>query len=123
MKRERTIMKFKSLKYIYFMIMTIACLSFMFNNSIAGADNGDNIYITRPNFVAAVTQPLLKEAMKYLLISDYRAFKQLLATGHVFELKPNARVYLEKITFGGLVKIRLVGTTTAIWTLKEAIGL
>ena len=74
------------------MIMMIVCLSFMFNNSIAGADNGNNIYITRPNFVAAATQPLLKEA-------------------------------IEKITFGGLVKIRLVGTTMAIWTLKEAIGL
>jgi len=81
-----------------------------------------SLCVTKAGYPAALSKKLLKRAVRYAVEKDYVAFAKLLDTKMVFILKGGVRVYLEGgDLLGGIVKIRLPGSTVPIWTLVEAV--
>lgn len=90
--------------------------------TFAGLLMAQNVKTTKSGYWASVSEELLDKAMDYAVAKDYVAIQKLLNSKLVFELKAGLKVYVvDYQLFSGKVKIRPVGETIELWTVKEAI--
>ena len=81
-----------------------------------------NIWFTKEGQVAAVSEALLDEAVKYKASNDVTSFHQLEATQRVLLLKPRERVSIIQYEYtSGKVKIRILSTGAEVWTLRKSL--
>lgn len=92
--------------------------------SYTGAKNSrqGQWYVTESGYLAAVEEELLDRAIFWAGMGDEEEFMRFIAsTDLVFPLKGGLRVFVEKFSFSGKVKIRPEGSDIAVWTIREAI--
>ena len=79
-------------------------------------------YVTESGYLAAVEEDLLDRAIFWAGMGDEDEFMRFIAsTDLVFPLKGGLRVFVEKFSFSGKVRIRPEGSDIAVWTIREAI--
>jgi hypothetical protein len=79
-------------------------------------------YVTESGYLAAVEEELLDRAIFWAGMGNEDEFMRFIAsTDLVFPLKGGLRVFVEKFSFSGKVKIRPEGSDIAVWTIREAI--
>jgi hypothetical protein len=81
-----------------------------------------NLYTTNSHLYA-LSEELLDTAIQYAIEKDYAALQQLMDSQMVFKLKPGQDIHMEKcLGFAcSKVKVRLVGNTIDLYTVREAI--
>jgi hypothetical protein len=79
-------------------------------------------YVTESGYLAAVEENLLDRAIFWAGMGDKDEFMRFIgSTDLVFPLKGGLRVYVEKFSFSGKVRIRPEGSDISVWTIREAI--
>lgn len=79
-------------------------------------------YVTESGYLAAVEEELLDRAIFWAGMGNEDEFMRFVAsTDLVFPLKGGLRVFVEKFSFSGKVRIRPEGSDIAVWTIREAI--
>jgi hypothetical protein len=79
-------------------------------------------YVTESGYLAAVEEALLDRAIFWAGMGDEEEFMRFIAsTDLVFPLKGGLRVYVDKFSFSGKVRIRPEGSDIFVWTIREAI--
>jgi hypothetical protein len=79
-------------------------------------------YVTESGYLAAVEEELLDRAIFWAGMGNEDEFMRFVAsTDLVFPLKAGLRVFVEKFSFSGKVRIRPEGSDIAVWTIREAI--
>lgn len=79
-------------------------------------------YVTERGYLAAVEEELLDRAIFWAGMGNEDEFMRFIAsTDLVFPLKGGLRVFVEKFSFSGKVRIRPEGSDIAVWTIREAI--
>ena len=81
-----------------------------------------NIWLTKEGQVAAVSEALLDQAVKYLAEKDMEAFHRLEAAQRVLFLKEGERVSIVKYEYtSGKVRIRLLNSNMELWTFRKSL--
>ncbi len=81
-----------------------------------------NIWKTKGGEVAAVSEALLDEAVKYLADKNMEAFHRLEAAQRVLFLKEGERVSIVKYEYtSGKVRIRLLNSNMELWTFRKSL--
>ncbi|MBW2600551.1 MAG: hypothetical protein JRD47_01280 [Deltaproteobacteria bacterium] len=81
-----------------------------------------NWYVTETGYIAAIEEELLDRAIFWAGFGDEQEFERFIASSPlVFPLRGGLRVYVEKFSFCGKVKIRPEGSSVSVWTIREAI--
>ena len=81
-----------------------------------------NIWLTKEGQVAAVSEPLLDAAVKYLADKNMDAFYRLEASQRVLFLKGGERVSIVKYEYtSGKVRIRLLNSNMELWTFRKSL--
>lgn len=75
---------------------------------------------TTGGYIAAFTKDDLIQAMKYIAIEDKKAFKSMYDQKRATPLAEGIKVRVEEISWGK-VRIRPIGHTGSVWTVREAI--
>ena len=70
--------------------------------------------------IAATSEEILDKAIELSIAKDYAAFKQLMDSGLIIELKSGLKVEVIKSKFS-VVKLRVWGTNDEFWTVVEAV--
>ena len=79
-------------------------------------------YVTESGYLAAVEEALLDRAIFWAGMGDEEEFMRFIgSTDLVFPLKAGLRVFVEKFSFSGKVRIRPEGSNISVWTIREAI--
>jgi len=89
--------------------------------TIATVAMAGTIHTTKSGYIFAISKQDLNTAMKYASDKDTGAFSRLMLQHRIAALKGGVRVYIEKRTWSGMVKIRPVGMTGSFWTVREAV--
>jgi len=81
-----------------------------------------NIWLTKEGQVAAVSEALLDQAVKYLADNNMEAFHRLEAARRVLFLKEGERVSIVKYEYtSGKVRIRLLNSNMELWTFRKSL--
>ncbi len=81
-----------------------------------------NWYVTEVGYIAATEEELLDRAIFWAGFGDEQDFERFIASSPlVFPLRGGLRVFVEKFSFCGKVKIRPEGSSVSVWTIREAI--
>jgi len=79
-------------------------------------------YVTESGYLAAVEEELLDRAIFWAGMGNEDEFMRFIgSTDLVFPLRGGLRVFVEKFSFSGKVRIRPEGSDIAVWTIREAI--
>ena len=77
---------------------------------------------TKSGYIAAVSKEMLDKAISYRAAGDRAAFNKLLVTGAIMEIEGGKNVEIVDFKlFSGMIKIRAVGDTDEVWTVREAV--
>jgi hypothetical protein len=81
-----------------------------------------NIWLTKAGEVAAVSEALLDQAVKYLAVKDMEAFHRLEAAQGVLLLKEGERVAIVEYEYtSGKVRIKLLNSNMELWTFRKSL--
>ncbi len=81
-----------------------------------------NIWLTKQGQVAAVSEALLDQAVKFLAEKDMEAFHRLEAAQGVLFLKEGERVSIVKYEYtSGKVRIKLLSSNMELWTFRKSL--
>lgn len=106
-------------KKVYLIVPVIVLFIFISSTYVSA----QNTKITKPGYLASVSEKLLDKAFEYAVAKDAAALQKLIDSKMVFVLKGGLRVYIVDIKmFSGKVKIRPAGQTVEVWTSIEAVG-
>jgi len=79
-------------------------------------------YFTESGYVAAMAEELLDRAIFWAGFGNENEFINFIDSNPlVFPLRSGLRVYVEKFSFSGKVRIRPEGSSISVWTVREAI--
>ena len=81
-----------------------------------------NFHFTKGGYVASTDEALLDRAIRLALSGSRRKFEEfIVANPRVFYLKANLWAHVEKQSWPGKVRIKLMDFDLSVWTLKEAV--
>ena len=82
-------------------IIVILCIFIITSQAIA-----NDVKITKPGYIAAISADVLSRAVEYFTIEDYEALQKLLDSRLIFKLNAGIKVQVMDIkAFGGMIKI------------------
>ena len=76
--------------------------------------------ITKGNYVAAISEKYLDDAVSYAADNDLQALEKLIKRGVVVVMKPGVKVYIVDNHFT-TTEFRVEGQTDVLWTVREGI--
>jgi len=85
------------------------------------ASSSPRLKITKGGYYASVSKKILERFIDFCVVKDYEAANKLVQAHLVFPLKSGLKVYVEDMTWTGLIKIRPQGSTVCVWTVVEAV--
>lgn len=91
------------------------------SNSSTKITSNNSCVTKNVNMISCVSESYLDKSMNYITKNDLDAVQYLLNAGFCSYIIPNTPVYLESSSWSGKVEIRPKGSTSSIWTVKEAI--
>lgn len=91
-------------------------------NYDASKQYDDIIYVTNGDFLAAISEEYLDEALIYIADDDKDALDKFLKKQVAFRLNPNREVILVREHLSGKVEFKFKGDRTTTWTRREALG-
>jgi hypothetical protein len=81
-----------------------------------------SVNVTVGGYLASPSEAILDAAISYAVQNDMAAYGKLIRSGQAIELKGGVPVEIMDVKlFSGKVKIRPRGSTTALWTVSEAV--
>ncbi len=98
---------------IFLTIIVLVCLYSMSSAQIK--------YYTKPDFFACISENYLDTLVSVINDRDKEAINKMIYNKECFILKPGMPCFIMDTRWPGTVKIRMEGSTTGIWTVKEAI--
>ncbi len=82
----------------------------------------NNVYITKGGYIASTNEALLDRAIRLAISGDPQKFRDFIVDNPlVFYLKPNLWARIERRSWPGKIKIKLVDFDVSVWTVMEAI--
>ena len=100
------------------MAMAIILMLFIGISSV----HAQEVRTVKAGYYASVSEAILDKAIDYATAKDYEALKKLIKANLIFTMREGLRVYVvdEKL-LSGKVKIRPVGHTIELWTVRGAL--
>jgi len=96
----------------------------MVSTSSGLSDDGitNNVHITKGGYIAATNEALLDRAIRLAISGNRHKLKEFLIENPlVFYLKANLWAHIEKRSWPGKIKIKLMDFNLSVWTVKEAL--
>ena len=82
----------------------------------------NNVHITKGGYVASTDEALLDRAIRLAISGSRRKFEEFIVDNpFVFYLKANLWAQIEKQSWPGKIKIKLMDFDLSVWTVKEAV--
>ena len=81
-----------------------------------------NVHFTKGGYIASTDEALLDQAIRLAISGSRRKFEEFIVDNpFVFYLKADLWAQIEKQSWPGKIKIKLMDFDLSVWTLKEAV--
>lgn len=88
----------------------------------AAAGFAQQVYVTKKGYPAAIDEKTYEQMAEYYRVKDLEAIKTLMDRGVAIIMQEGIRVYItDRAIMSPRVKLRPVGKTFEIWTIKDAV--
>ena len=82
----------------------------------------NNVHITKEGYIASTNEKLLDRAIRFAISGNRHKLKEfLIGNPLVFYLRANLWANIEKRSWPGKIKIKLMDYNLSVWTVKEAV--